>query len=309
MVEIVGAPALLAEHVFHHIVAETLVIELVVQRTRLHSWGLSRLPAVPFIAFVFLLLSAYWFRSNPTVELALWIVLVSALISSIAGFAFSPIAGAALLFCKLDPVIVVQILLVASLAQQLYCVWLFRSEIRSFEFVPYLVGSLATLPLGILLLLNSRASILLPVLGIFLLSYGSFVAVKPTIAMCSTNALLGRILVGALGGVTGGLAAFPAAFVAIWCQVHGFDKGRQRSIVQPFILINQAVSITVLSLAHPASSPSLETIQYAAPAILGAHFGVHIFGKLSTSGFNRLVGAALATAGVLMVAKMLVLGR
>lgn len=281
------------------------MIELVIQRTRLHMREFSSLPAIPFIAFVFLLLSAYWFRSAPTGELALWIVLVSALISSIAGFAFSPIAGAALLCCKSDPIVVVQILLVASLAQQLYCVWMLRGQIRSFEFVPYLVGSLATLPLGIFLLLNSRASILLPILGIFLLSYGSFIAVKPAIAVCSTNALLGRILAGALGGITGGLAAFPAAFVAIWCQVQGFDKGRQRSIVQPFILINQVVAITVLSIAHPASSPSLETVQYAAPAILGAHFGVHIFGKLSTSGFNRLVGAALAISGILMVAKML----
>jgi uncharacterized membrane protein YfcA len=290
---------------FHFIVVEAPVIELVVRRTRLHMSGFSSLPAVPFIAFVFLLLSAYWFKSAPSGELALWIVLFSALISSIAGFAFSPIAGAALFFCKSDPIVVVQILLVASLAQQLYCIWLLRSQIKSFEFVPYLVGSLATLPLGIFLLLNSRASILLPILGIFLLSYGFFVAVKPAIAMCSTNALLGRILAGALGGITGGLAAFPAAFVAIWCQVQGFDKGRQRSIVQPFILINQVVAITVLSIAHPASSPSMETIQYAAPAILGAHFGVHIFGKLSTSGFNRLVGAALAISGILMVAKML----
>ena len=280
------------------------MIELVVQRTRLHMREVSSLPAVPVIAFVFLLLSAYWFRSAPTGELALWIVLVSALISSIAGFAFSPIAGAALFCCTSDPIFVVQILLVASLAQQLYCVWLLRNQIKSLECVPYLCGSLATLPLGIFLLLNSRASMFLPLLGILLLSYGSFVSIRPAITTCTTNALLGRIAAGALGGITGGLAAFPAAFVAIWCQVQGFSKERQRSIVQPFILINQCVTITVLSLAHPASSPTFETIQYAAPAVLGAHVGIHIFGKLSTSGFNRLVGAALAVAGILMITKI-----
>jgi uncharacterized protein len=119
-------------------------------------------------------------------------------------------------------------------------------------------------------------------------------------------ALSSKAIFRALDGcITGGLAAFPAAFVAIWCQVQGFDKGRRRSIVQPFILINQVVAITVLSIAHPAASPSMETIQFAAPAILGAHFGVQIFGKLSTSGFNRLVGSALAIAGIVMVAKML----
>jgi hypothetical protein len=38
-------------------------------------------------------------------------------------------------------------------AQQVYCVWQLRSRILSLEFLPYLVGSLATLPIGILLLL------------------------------------------------------------------------------------------------------------------------------------------------------------
>lgn len=287
------------------VVTEGLVIEFVShQRARLYSMGFSSLPAIPLIAFLFLLLAAYWSRSAQTGELALWIVLFSALISSIAGFAFSPIAGAALFCCNSDPILVVQILLIASLAQQLYCVWLLRNQIKPLEVVPYLCGSLTTLPLGILLLLNSRASTFLPLLGILLLSYGSFVSIKPAIATWNGNALLGRIVAGALGGITGGLAAFPAAFVAIWCQLQGFEKERQRSIVQPFILINQFVTIIVLSLVHPAASPSLETIQYAAPAILGAHVGIRIFGKLSTSGFNRLVGAALAVAGILMITKI-----
>ena len=48
---------------------------------------------------------------------------------------------------------------------------------------------------------------------------------------------------------------------------------------------------------------SLETIQYAAPAILGAYVGLCIFRRLKTSEFNRVVGAALALAGLLMASK------
>jgi uncharacterized membrane protein YfcA len=264
---------------------------------------ISAIPSIPFISLLSLLFAAYWYRTAPTAELTLWIVLLSASISSIAGFAFSPIAGAILFYVHSDAVLVVQILLVASAAQQIYCVWRFRTQIRSLECLPYVFGSLATLPFGILLLLNSRASILMPSLGIVLLSYGTFVAVRPNLCLTKSNPLSGRVLAGALGGITGGLAAFPAAFVAIWCQVQGFEKERQRSIVQPFILINQISAICILSLLRPLAPTTFEAIQYAAPAVLGAYIGLHIFGKLSNTAFNRFVGAALALAGFLMITK------
>jgi len=274
-------------------------------RARLLAEGFWAIPSVPFISLLSLLIAAYWSRTTPITELTLWIVLLSASISSIAGFAFSPIAGAILFYLHSDAVLVVQILLVASVAQQIYCVWRFRRQVRSLECLPYVFGSLATLPFGILLLLNSRASILLPSLGFLLLVYGTFVAVKPTLYLTKSNSLSGRILAGALGGITGGLAAFPAAFVAIWCQVQGFDKERQRSIVQPFILISQVAAIAMLCVARPVGVTSLEALQYAAPAVLGAYVGLHVFNKLSTSGFNRIVGVALAVAGILMAAKSL----
>jgi uncharacterized membrane protein YfcA len=140
-------------------------------------------------------------------------------------------------------------------------------------------------------------------LGLFLLAYGAFVVFRPAIELDKSNSLFGRLVVGALGGITGGLAAFPAAFAAIWCQAQGFDKNRQRSIVQPFILINQVAAIAILAFVRPVAAVSLETILYAVPAILGAYVGLRIFRRLKTSEFNRVAGAALAFAGLLMALK------
>ena len=280
-------------------------MEIASQRSRPFLDTLLAIPLIPFICFLLFAIAAYWSRFLFSAEATLWTVLFSAMLSSVAGFAFSPIAGAVLFHVNPDAVLVVQILLVASIAQQLYCIWQLRSHIRAIEFLPYAAGSLTTLPLGIFLLLKSQASIFLPLLGLFLAGYGTFAAVRPAIRLGKSNPLSGRILAGALGGITGGLAAFPGAFVAIWCQAQGFDKERQRSIVQPFILINQVAAIAILSLVRPVATVSLETIQYAAPAVLGAYFGLCIFRRLGTSEFNRMVGAALAVAGVPMVLKML----
>ena len=168
------------------------MIELVGRRTRPYFEGILSVPVIPFISLSIFLTAAYWSRSVHSEELALWVVVFSAIVSSVAGFAFSPIAGAVLFHCNSDAVLVVQILLIASLAQQLYCVWVLRSQIKPLECLPYVMGSLATLPVGVLLLLSSRASVFLPLLGIILLAYGSFVSVKPAIQLSRTNPLFGR---------------------------------------------------------------------------------------------------------------------
>lgn len=272
-------------------------------RSRSILSNLFEIPLTPWVCFGLFLLLAYWARSLPHTEASLWTVLLSAGLSSIAGFAFSPLAGAVLFQVNPDAILVVQILLVASVALQIYCIWHLRVHVRSLEFLPYTIGSLITLPLGIFLLVKTHAPSFLPMLGLFMLAYGTFAAFRPAIDVGKSNSLSGRMLAGALGGITGGLAAFPGAFVAIWCQAQGFDKDRQRSIVQPFILINQLAAIAILFFVRPASTVSLETIQYAVPAILGAYVGLCVFRRLQTSGFNRVVGASLAVAGLLMALK------
>ena len=256
---------------------------------------IKSLPAIPAICLLLFALALAVPSGGTTT--ASWIVLLSALLSSIAGFAFSPIAGALLFHTLSEPISVVQILLIASIAQQLYCVWRLRETIQVRECAPYLAGSVATLPIGLYLLCKTSASMFLPLLGLLLITYGAFTALKPDLR-AGTNPLWGRVMAGALGGITGGLAAFPAAFVTMWCLVQGFDKHRARAIVQPFILVNQLVSLSVLMIARPTHAVTLGAIRYAAPAVLGAYFGLIIFNRVDTSTFNRIVGVFLIVAGI-----------
>jgi uncharacterized membrane protein YfcA len=139
-------------------------------------------------------------------------------------------------------------------------------------------------------------------LGLFLCAYGSFIALRPTVPCFKSNPLAGRILAGALRGITGGLAAFPGAFVVFWSHVQGFEQLRQRSIVQPYIL-NRAVGVVTPFYLRPVATTYLDAVQYAAPAVLGAYFGMNIFRKLGPEGFNRMAGYSLAFAGLLMATK------
>jgi hypothetical protein len=114
------------------------------QRAAFHHPILRSFPAIPAICLLLFALNLAIPAIGSASATAPWMVLLSATLSSIAGFAFSPIAGAFLFHTVREPLVVVQILLVASIAQQSYCVWRLRENIRARDCAPYLMGSMTT---------------------------------------------------------------------------------------------------------------------------------------------------------------------
>ena len=51
-------------------------------------------------------------------------------------------------------------------------------------------------------------------------------------------------------------------------------------------------------VARPAQIVVTDVLCYAAPAVLGAYFGLIIFDRVDTSTFNRIVGLFLLVAGL-----------
>lgn len=69
---------------------------------------------------------------------------------------------------------------------------------------------------------------------------------------CGHRSRCGGAAAGFVGGITGGLAGFPGAFVTIWCDWRGWDKRRQRGVYQPFILAMQSFTLAAIHLIAPA---------------------------------------------------------
>lgn len=241
-----------------------------------------------------------------TTELTVWvIVLAGASISSIAGFAFAGIAGALLFHVTQDKLYTLQVILVASVALQSYSVWKLRHAIEPRRLIPYFAGGMATIVPGVYLFLSLRGSIHLLSLGLFLVAYAAFMLMRPNVRF-RQDSLLGQITSGALGGITGATAAFPGAFVTIWCSGQGWDKERQRAIYQPFILGMQVLTLAAFAFVQPWNAPRLELLQYAVPAVIGAFVGLRVFYYLNNTQFHRVIGAFLLVSGIALSAKGLV---
>src|SRR5215475_10367908 len=106
------------------------------------------------------------------------VVLLAALVSSIAGFAFSALAGSALAYLKLDPVYAVQTMVLCSIATQLYAVWKLRGSISWSPLWPMLLAGAGAVPVGVWLLIHVDGAIYAAGLGVFFTVYGGYVAMR-----------------------------------------------------------------------------------------------------------------------------------
>jgi uncharacterized membrane protein YfcA len=241
-------------------------------------------------------------HAQPAAVLA---VLLASALSSIAGFAFSAIAGAMLFQVLEGPVRVVAILVLCSIAIQALSVWTLRRDIAWRALLPLLLGGLAGLPLGLALLLAAPARAYAIGIGLFLIAYGAWTLLRPPIRPARRGGAAADAAVGLMGGITGGLAAFPGAAVTIWCGMQGWDKARQRAIYQPFILAMQLVTLAALwGLARAGGRPApidLVALSCVPAALIGTLCGLALFRRLNDAQFGRWVALLLIASGLGLV--------
>jgi len=232
---------------------------------------------------------------------ALLVVLLAATLSGIAGFAFSAICGVMLLQIMHDPVQVVQIMMVCSVAIQVLSVAALWRDIDWRRMSMFLIGGPIGLPVGVALLLHLDAHVCRHVIGALLTAYAAWVLLKPPVVI-RRGGTVAEILVGFLGGITGGLAGFPGATVAAWCGLRGWEKRRQRAIYQPYILVMQILALTLIQVMHPtgmrSASFSLADLEFVPPALLGTIFGLTLFARLPDRHFTITVNALLLVSGL-----------
>lgn len=240
--------------------------------------------------------------------LPLLAVLVCATLSSIAGFAFSALGQALLAGLMSSPVHIVQTLMVCSIATQTFSIASLWHHMEWRRLPAFLIGGALGLPVGVYVLLHLAPRGFHVVVGALLVAYGAYVVVKRPIVLPRTGRLADAGI-GFLGGITGGVAAFPGAAITIWCGMKGWDKARQRGVYQPFILVMQIAALTLITLlhmrgAHASAGAPLElftTVVVVPGALLGTWFGLCIFHRISDRGFEVCVATLLMFSGMAML--------
>jgi uncharacterized membrane protein YfcA len=226
---------------------------------------------------------------------------LAAFLSSIAGFAFSAICGAMLFHLSDDPVKIVEIMIVCSVANQASMTWSLRHKIDWRALSIYLAGGAVGVAAGVWVLLHVDRRMYTHGIGVFLLVYGVFMLFrKPMVLRFQHPALDAAI--GVLGGLTGGAAGFPGAALSIWCGTKGWDRLRQRAVLQPFILIMQLATLLIIAATQPqvaghAGLP-LSTLLFIPISLIGTSLGMTLCSRMSDIQFAKAVNIMLIVSGL-----------
>jgi uncharacterized membrane protein YfcA len=269
-------------------------------------YRVSRLigPGLALLAFLSVTIQAQQLlqhrAGSATALLTLLVVFAAALVTSVVGFAFSALAGAGLLQLYGQPAEAVEIMVLCSTAIQLYCVIEIRHSIQWRLLLPFVAGGAACVPLGVWLLSALPGGWFAIGLGAFLAGYGTVMACRRQHRVQASSWWL-DLCVGALGGITGGLAAFPGAFVTIWCSMRGWDKSVQRGVTQPFVLAMQLITLAAMQAEHVDVHLDSLRIEGMLVALFAAFLGMKVFRSLSNRQFACVLNSLLMVSGVLMI--------
>jgi uncharacterized membrane protein YfcA len=222
-------------------------------------------------------------------------VLIAAIVSGATGLAFPLIATPIFLFDYAPPQAIL-ITSLCSLTGQFLSVRLLRQTITYEIRWPLILTGLFGVPLGTWGLLWCDGRIVRFLLGTLLVVCGVW--------HMSSGRLRGfRVgyserVIGACGGICGGMFGVSSAIPSIWLAMSGLEKERQRAILQPYIIAVQCASLLVL-LYNGTFGPTVwQAFEiYLVPLIAGIFVGTLCFRMFSSEAYARVVSALVVVSG------------
>jgi uncharacterized membrane protein YfcA len=243
------------------------------------------------------------------------VLFASGIVSGLAGFAFSAIAASVLWL--LPPLKAMPLIMVLSLCNMVMSFVRLGIQVRFLPdgneaegALPYIVGGLIGVPLGIHILGASTPAVFSIVLGGFLFVYSVFSALRAEGRSLAMGGWKPAFAVGAVGGVVGGFSGFPGSAPLVYLDMIGVKKADVRSLSQPYIMAMQVVSLAMLAVTRPAVFDAgfwLLFLVSLPVVLLGTNLGVGLYRRLSDVAFKKAVLVLLMVSGSSLVAKALLM--
>jgi uncharacterized protein len=224
--------------------------------------------------------------------------LAGGFVSGLAGFGTALMTLGIWLYL-MPPSVAVQLVLVCSVVAQsstLPSMW------RTFDMKlvwPFLIGGLAGVPLGTILIAHADPQNFKLTVGVFLLVFPLALYFQRTPTAFRLGGKLADATIGLAGGILGGLAGLSGPLPILWASIRGWGKDERRGIFQIF---NWTVLVAALGLQLASGLVDRQVIWLALLAlpgtILGASFGARVYHDLSDKNFRDVVLALLFLSGI-----------
>ncbi len=168
---------------------------------------------------------------------------------------------------------------------------------------PFVIGGLLGLPIGLLLLPRLDVMVFKAFLGTLLVIWCPAMLFSAQLPRITRGGRIADGLIGAAGGVMGGLGGFTGVLPTLWCTLRGMDKDAQRAIVQNFNLSMLLVTFGSYLATGIITTATLPYLAIVAPALLiPSLLGARLYIGISEVTFRKLVLSLLTCTGVALLA-------
>ena len=222
-------------------------------------------------------------------------------VSGLAGFGTALMALGIWLYV-LPPSIAVSLVLICSVIAQTST---FPSFWRSIDFKlvwPFLIGGLAGVPLGTMLVAHADPRIFKLSVGVLLLVFPAALYFNRGLIAVSFGGRVTDAGIGFAGGILGGLAGLSGALPTLWASVRGWGKDERRGVFQTFNWTILSASLCLQAATGFITREVLALALLALPAtLLGAWLGARTYHALSDRNFRDVVLGLLFLSGIGLV--------
>ncbi|WP_024511135.1 sulfite exporter TauE/SafE family protein [Bradyrhizobium sp. ARR65] len=224
--------------------------------------------------------------------------LAGGFVSGLAGFGTALMALGIWLYV-LPPSVAVTLVLICSVVAQtstLPSMW------KGFDLSlvwPFLIGGLAGVPLGTMLIAHADPDVFKRTIGIFLLVFPVALHFNRDWPALRFGGKLADGAVGFAGGILGGLAGLSGPLPILWASLRGWGKHERRGVFQ---LFNWTVLAAALCLQIASGLIEPHVIWLALVAfpgtIAGAWLGARVYHAMSDRNFTDVVLGLLFISGI-----------
>lgn len=231
--------------------------------------------------------------------------MVAGFVQGLSGFAFGLVAMSFWAWA-LEPRLAAVLVVFGSLTGQIVAAVSVRRGFHWPRLLPFVLGGLAGIPIGVALLPRLDMVWFKAVLGTLLVVWCPAMLMARRLPRITAGGRIGDGLAGLAGGVMGGLGGFTGALPTLWCTLRGFDKDAQRAVVQNFNLSMLSVTMATYLATGLVTREMLPLFAVVAPAmLLPTLFGARLYHGISEVRFRQIVLGLLTASGAAMLATAL----
>lgn len=226
-------------------------------------------------------------------------------VQGLSGFGFG-LTAVSIWVWFLDPRLVAVLIVFGSLTGQILAAVTVRRGVDWRVLLPFIVGGLLGVPLGVWLLPRLDVDTFRAALGILLALWCPLMLLSDRIPRIRRGGSLADGAVGLAGGIMGGIGGFSGVLPTLWCTLRGFAKDTQRGVIQNFNLALLLVTAAGYLIAGVVTAPMLPYLAVVLPAMLAPTLiGTRVYAGISEKRFRQVVLGLLTLSGIAMLASSL----